>query len=144
MRDAAPTASTRSAVPTDENPRGPLAIDNQLDTYWSTQNYYDGKLNKAGTGLYLDANPGTAGAGPARRRAHPRVHRHHLRRATQRRRSRWPELGLDRVSAATTVTATAAEHPAHQRDASLPLLPVWITNLGSNHSVQLDELTLYR
>jgi eukaryotic-like serine/threonine-protein kinase len=34
------------------------AIDGDLGTYWATQQYYSGKLQKAGVGLYVDARPG--------------------------------------------------------------------------------------
>jgi serine/threonine-protein kinase len=37
-----------------------LAIDGQLGTAWSTQQYYDGTLGKPGVGLYVDARPGVA------------------------------------------------------------------------------------
>jgi serine/threonine-protein kinase len=35
-----------------------LAIDSDLSTSWSTDQYYSGSLQKAGVGLYLDTNPG--------------------------------------------------------------------------------------
>jgi serine/threonine-protein kinase len=37
-----------------------LAIDGQLNTGWSTQQYYDHTLGKPGVGLYVDASPGVA------------------------------------------------------------------------------------
>ena len=46
-------------TPADEAPNASLAVDNQLGTYWDTQQYYDDKLDKAGTGIYVDASPGT-------------------------------------------------------------------------------------
>src|SRR5581483_5563725 len=41
--------------PTDEHPNANLAIDNQPNTFWNTQNYYSHPptLNKAGVGLYV-------------------------------------------------------------------------------------------
>ncbi|HUZ29604.1 MAG TPA: protein kinase, partial [Solirubrobacteraceae bacterium] len=44
--------------PLDEAPNASLAIDNAPNTYWDTQLYFDHKLEKAGTGLYVDASPG--------------------------------------------------------------------------------------
>ncbi len=35
-----------------------LAIDGARSTFWSTQQYYSGSLQKAGVGLYVDAKPG--------------------------------------------------------------------------------------
>src|SRR5437588_501773 len=45
--------------PTNETPNADLAIDDQLGTYWDTQQYYDHKLDKAGTGIYVNFGPGT-------------------------------------------------------------------------------------
>ncbi|HEY1508354.1 MAG TPA: protein kinase, partial [Solirubrobacteraceae bacterium] len=39
--------------PTYEHLDANLAIDNQVNTAWTTQTYFDGTLNKAGVGLYL-------------------------------------------------------------------------------------------
>ena len=36
------------------------AIDNDLNTAWQTQQYYDYSLDKPGVGLYIDAKPGTS------------------------------------------------------------------------------------
>jgi serine/threonine-protein kinase len=46
---------------TPENPTSAaLAIDGDTGTSWTTQQYYDLKLNKPGVGLYVDASPGVA------------------------------------------------------------------------------------
>jgi eukaryotic-like serine/threonine-protein kinase len=48
--------------PEDEN-RVQNVVDNDPNTFWSTEQYYSGTLKKAGgvgTGLYLDASPGVA------------------------------------------------------------------------------------
>src|SRR5947209_1463527 len=47
------------ATPVDETPNASLAVDNDLSTFWYTQHYYDHKLDKTGTGIYLNARPGT-------------------------------------------------------------------------------------
>jgi serine/threonine-protein kinase len=36
-----------------------LAIDGNRNTAWATEQYYAGKLEKPGVGIYVDANPGT-------------------------------------------------------------------------------------
>src|SRR5581483_3315753 len=45
--------------PLDEHPNANLAIDNQPNTFRTTQNYYSRALQKAGVGIYVDAKPGT-------------------------------------------------------------------------------------
>jgi serine/threonine-protein kinase len=45
--------------PTDEAPNAGLAIDGDTNTAWVTQQYYSRVLQKAGVGIYVDANPGT-------------------------------------------------------------------------------------
>jgi serine/threonine protein kinase len=36
-----------------------LAIDNNINTAWTTETYYDHSLDKPGVGIYIDATPGT-------------------------------------------------------------------------------------
>ncbi len=43
--------------PKDEHAGAGLTIDNDPNTYWSTQHYLGGNLGKAGVGIYLDAAP---------------------------------------------------------------------------------------
>ncbi len=126
--------------PKDESPRAPLAIDNQLDTYWSTQTYYDGRLDKPGTGIYLTANPGTAARVLVVVTGTPgftaTVYASNAAPAYS-----WPSSAWTQVSTSRTIS--------HQQSITLTsgsrryrYWLLWITNLGSNHSVQLDELTL--
>jgi serine/threonine-protein kinase len=129
--------------PKDENPRAPLAIDNQLDTSWNTQTYYDGKLDKAGTGLYLAADPGTA-ARVLRVVSSTPGFTATVYAANATPTFSWPNSAWTAVSPPTKVSA-------HQQNLRLTsgshryrYWLLWITDLGSNHSVQLDELTLYR
>jgi serine/threonine-protein kinase len=44
--------------PSDEHPNPGLAVDNDPNTYWSTQHYNNADLAKPGTGIYVDAAPG--------------------------------------------------------------------------------------
>jgi eukaryotic-like serine/threonine-protein kinase len=127
--------------PTDETPNSGLAVDNQLGTYWDTQQYYDHKLNKAGTGIYVNASPGTTAEKLriidktpgftatiyARRDPPP---------------TRWPDPGWTEVSAPVTIGS----------DTSIPLTSVntrysyylvWITSLGGNEQLAIDEIALY-
>jgi serine/threonine protein kinase len=130
-------------TPKDENPRGPLAIDNQLDTFWNTQTYYAGKLGKAGTGLYLVANPGTA-ARVLRVVSGTPGFTATVYAANTEPPLTWPNSAWTAVSSATKVTARHRNIELTSGTRRFRYWLLWITNLGSNHSVQLDELTLYR
>jgi serine/threonine-protein kinase len=46
-------------LPHDEHPDAALAIDNDPNTAWTTQDYYTEQLDKTGVGIYVDAKPGT-------------------------------------------------------------------------------------
>jgi hypothetical protein len=131
------------ASPSDEAPNANLAIDNDPNTYWRTQYYYDDTLNKAGTGLYVDAAPGTTAK--------------ELRIVTDTpgftvtiyaRNSppplRWgPGSGWTRISSPTKVrssTSIVLDSGATRYRYFL----VWITRLGHQEYVDLNEVTLYR
>jgi serine/threonine-protein kinase len=128
--------------PTDESPHAPLAIDGQPGTYWDTQQYYDGKLEKAGTGIYVNASPGT----PARalkiidntpgftatvyaRVSSPPV--------------RWPDSGWVKVSGPTTV-ASSTRIRLNTGGKRYDYYLVWITDLGQHQQLAIDQITLYR
>jgi serine/threonine-protein kinase len=128
--------------PKDESPRAPLAIDNQPDTSWSTQTYYDGKLDKAGTGIYITTSPGTTARVLRIVTGTPgfaaTIYASNATPAAQ-----WPSPSWTQVSTSTKM--------ARQQSVSLTsgvkryrYWLVWITNLGTNHSVQLAEITIYR
>jgi eukaryotic-like serine/threonine-protein kinase len=129
--------------PRDENPRAPLAIDNQLDTSWNTQTYYDGKLDKAGTGIYLAANPGTTARVLRVVTSTPgftaTVYASNTKPAYS-----WPSSAWAAVSTASTVASRQQNVRLSTASRRYRYWLVWITKLGSNHSVKLDELTLYR
>jgi serine/threonine-protein kinase len=131
--------------PTYERPEAPLAIDNDLSTYWSTQQYYDRKLDKAGTGLYVDARPGITGRA-LRIVTNTPGFTVTIYGANSTPTYTWPNPAWTPVSAPTTIAARA---PSSQ---SVSLTSggkryrywlVWITNLGSNESVELNEVALY-
>jgi eukaryotic-like serine/threonine-protein kinase len=128
--------------PTDEHPNASLAVDNQLGTYWSTQIYYDHKLDKAGTGIYVDAKPETTARvlkiitnTPgftvtiyARHNAPP---------------IKWPDPGWTQVSAATKVASTQ-NIQLSSGSTSYRYWLVWITDLGGRPSLGIDEVVLYK
>jgi eukaryotic-like serine/threonine-protein kinase len=129
--------------PKDESPRAPLAIDNQLDTYWSTQTYYDGRLDKAGTGIYVSASPGTTARVLRVVSGTPGLTATVYASNTAPSYT-WPDPAWTAVSAATTISRQQQSIPLTSGSTRYRYWLFWITNLGSNHSVQLDELTLYR
>jgi serine/threonine-protein kinase len=130
--------------PSNEAPDPGLAIDNQPGTYWRTQQYYDHKLDKAGTGIYLNASSG--GGTTARRLqitdATPGFEVTIYARETPPP-LRWPDPGWTRVSSPTLVGTnklirlTAGHHRYNY-------YLVWITNLDGHEQLAIDELTLYR
>jgi serine/threonine-protein kinase len=131
--------------PSDEAPNASLAIDNQLGTYWDTQQYYDHKLDKAGTGIYInfgtrspdgtpgrflriiDATPGFTVTIYARHDAPP---------------PRWPDPGWTAVSAPTVVGQNTSI-PLTSGNTRYRYFLVWITNLGGHEQLSLDEIVLY-
>jgi serine/threonine-protein kinase len=128
--------------PIDESPNASLAIDNQLGTYWDTQHYYDDKLDKAGTGIYLNASPGVAarelrvidatpgfGVTIYARNDTPPV--------------RWPDPGWTQLSSPTVVAKTTTI-PLGTASRTYRYYLVWITSLGGHQQLAIDELTLYK
>jgi eukaryotic-like serine/threonine-protein kinase len=131
--------------PTDESPNPSLAIDNQPSTYWQTQHYYSPLASiKAGVGLYVDANPGT----PARELRimtgtpgfTATIYARHDAPPIK-----WPDPGWVQVSSGpVTVGKSTTTIPLNTARTSYRYYLVWITSLGSNQAVQLNEVTLYR
>jgi serine/threonine-protein kinase len=128
--------------PSDEHPDAELAIDNQPNTFWNTQTYYSGTLNKAGVGIYLDARPRTTARLLRVTTATPGFTATIYARTTPPP-LKWPDPGWTAVSPATKINA-------HQvitlSSASTPYryYLVWITSLGQHNTLAIDELTLYR
>jgi serine/threonine-protein kinase len=127
--------------PQNEHPDASLAIDNDRTTHWTTQRYVNANLGKAGTGIYLDASPGTAARvlqvftdTPgwkatiyARNDTPPLV---------------WPNQGWTLIAPSATVTRQRSIQLATAGTRYKYYL-VWITSLGGNPSVDINELTLY-
>ena len=107
--------------PTDEHPDASLAIDNQPGTSWNTQTYYDDTLDKAGVGLYVDANPGTTARVLRVTTATPGFTATVYARDTKPP-LRWPDPGWAQISAPTN-DRRQARHQADERHDPVPLLP---------------------
>ena len=131
-------------TPSDEGPNPGLAIDDQPNTYWRTQEYYDHKLApKAGTGIYLNASPGGGTVARALRitDATPGFWVAIYARNSQPP-LRWPDPGWVRLSPRTRVhTNTLIPLSGAQR---YRYFLVWITGLGGHEQLAIDQLTLYR
>jgi serine/threonine-protein kinase len=130
--------------PTNETPNASLAIDNQLGTVWDTQQYYDHRLDKAGTGIYLnfagstegttarsiriiDLTPGFTATIYARHNPPP---------------IRWPAPGWTQISATTTVGSNTSI-PVSAASTPYRYYLVWITSLGGHEQLSIDEIVLY-
>jgi eukaryotic-like serine/threonine-protein kinase len=119
-----------------------LAIDGQLDTKWTTESYQNANLGKAGVGLYVDANPGTTAralvidtdtpgfsAQIFARDGHPPL--------------TWPDPGWHLIGTVNRVKRRQ-DVPLTSGSTRYRYFLVWITNLGPNNQVSLNELALYR
>jgi eukaryotic-like serine/threonine-protein kinase len=129
--------------PQDESPNAPLAIDNDLSTYWTTQMYYDHKLDKLGTGLYVDARPGTAARALEIDTDTPGFTvTIYARNGTPT--YTWPSPQWRPVSTPTTIARMRQSISLTSAGARYRYWLVWITKLGGNETVHLNEVTLYK
>jgi serine/threonine protein kinase len=132
-------------TPSDETPNGSFAIDDQLGTYWDTQQYYDRRLNKAGTGIYVNfgtrSKQGTAAKDLELIDATPgftvTIFARHDRPPI-----RWPDSGWTRVSASTQV-GRKTTIPLSGGSTRYRYYLVWITSLGHHEQLSIDEIAVY-
>ena len=129
--------------PPDETPNAALAVDNQVGTFWDTQQYYDHKLDKAGTGIYVNASPGTSARALRIIDVTPGF------RVTIYARNNTPPLlappgnGWTQVSSPRTVGASTSI-PLNSASTSYRYFLVWITSLGGHEQLSIAEVTLYK
>ncbi len=129
--------------PQNERPYAPLAIDNDTTTYWSTQIYYDRVLNKAGTGLYVDAAPRTV-ARELRIITNTPGFTVTIYASNQTPTYTWPNPAWVPASQSTAITQHQQQITLTSGSTSYRYWLVWITALGPNKTVQLNEVTLYK
>jgi tRNA A-37 threonylcarbamoyl transferase component Bud32 len=128
--------------PTNETPNAGLAIDGLPNTYWDTQQYYAHKLEKAGTGIYVNASPGVAARAIRIQDATPGFPvTIYARRSPPP--MGWPEPGWVKVSTYTRVGANTLIR-LHTGGTLYSYYLVWITGLGGHEQLAIGELTLYR
>jgi serine/threonine-protein kinase len=128
--------------PLDEHPDAALAIDNQPNTVWDTQNYYSRTLQKAGVGLYIDARPGTTARVMRVMTQTPGFNATVYARNTPPPPSSWPDPGWTKVSAQTLVSRRTDIRLTASARYRYYLL--WITSLGGHNQLAISEITLYR
>jgi serine/threonine-protein kinase len=129
--------------PLDEAPNASLAIDNTSGTYWDTQLYFDHKLEKAGTGLYVDASPGVVAKQLRIIDATPGFTVTIYARSDPPPATAVPPSGWTQVSASTQVGSSTAI-PLNTQGTSYRYYLVWITDIGGHEQLSVDEVTLYR
>ena len=129
--------------PPDEHPDAELAIDNQPDTYWHTQIYYDHKLEKPGTGIYVDAKPGTTASVLQVITSTPGFTGTIYGRSTPPP-LKWPDPGWTQVSAPITIAATKQEIQLTSGNTPYRYYLMWITDLGGQTTLAIAEITLYK
>jgi serine/threonine-protein kinase len=129
--------------PPDETANAGNAIDNQLNTYWDTQQYYDRKLDKAGTGIYVNASPGTSARVLRILDVTPGFNVTIYARDDAPPLRAPPGNGWTQVSSPTTVgrdTKIQLTGGSNQYRYYL----VWITSIGAHEQLSFDEIVLYR
>jgi serine/threonine protein kinase len=131
--------------PKDEAPNAALAIDGDPNTYWRTQYYYDDQLGKAGTGLYLDAAPRTTASEMVIDTDTPGFYVTIYARDS-RPPMAWPAPGWTKISPSTRIGASRHGQAIRLSSAHTPFryFLIWITSLGGQEYVDLNEVTLYR
>ncbi len=120
-----------------------LAIDNNVNTAWTTQTYDNAVLGKAGVGIFLDAYPGTAARVLQILTATPGWNATIYARNDTPPGDRGPPAGWTRLGGANDVKPKQRIRLSTD-GARYRYYLVWITNLGSHTQVAIKELTLYR
>jgi serine/threonine protein kinase len=133
-----------SGPPTQNPNEVGLAIDNNPNTAWTTEIYYDDALGKPGVGLYVDARPGVAASTMTLDTSTPGY------AATIYARTTAPNPNVfDPGPRGWVKVATVPDvHPTQQIHLATDGVRyryylVWITALGRHDSVAINEIALY-
>jgi eukaryotic-like serine/threonine-protein kinase len=130
--------------PINEHPDAGLAIDNQPNTFWDTQNYFSKSLQKAGVGLYLDASPGTTAKVMRVMTDTPGFNATVYARDTVPPPTTWPNPGWTKISALTLMAHKRTDIHLTASSTRYRYYLLWITSLGGHSQLAIDEVTLYR
>ncbi len=126
------------------NSQSGLAIDGNVNTAWTTQQYYSGQLGKPGVGLYVNASPGTAARKVVIDTVTPGFAAtiyatNSAPSAANFGASGWVDVGSAQ-SVARRQSITLSSGTTRYR-----YFLVWITKLpATSQSVSLNEISLYR
>jgi eukaryotic-like serine/threonine-protein kinase len=121
-----------------------LAIDNNRNTAWTTETYFNGLQSKPGVGLYVSASPGIAARSMVIDTVTPGFEVQIYGRRTPPNPNTFDvgPTGWVRVGGAVSVHATQTIR-LHTAGVSYRYYLVWITNLGPNPYAALNEVALY-
>jgi tRNA A-37 threonylcarbamoyl transferase component Bud32 len=130
-------------TPNYEHQDAGLAVDNDPNTGWPTQQYYSRTLgSKAGIGIYVDANPGIEARMVRILTATPGWSATIYGR-TDSPPVKWPDAGWHEVGGPSTVAHTQ-DIPLATEGSPYRYYLVWITSLGGNEQLLINEITLYK
>jgi serine/threonine-protein kinase len=120
-----------------------LAIDNQLDTKWTSETYQNGNLGKPGVGIYLDASPGTSARAMRIDTDTPGFAAQVYARTTSPPMT-WPDPGWHLIGSAQHVGKRRFDIKLSSGATRYRYYLMWITNLNGIDQVAINELALYR
>ena len=118
-----------------------LAIDRQPDTAWTTETYQGNQLGKAGVGLYLDVSPGASARTLRIDTATPEFTFQVYASNTQPVLT-WPNKSWHLVGSAASVKKRD-DIQLSTDSVKYRYYLMWITSLGPNDQIAINELALY-
>jgi serine/threonine-protein kinase len=121
-----------------------LAIDNNRNTAWTTETYFNGLQSKPGVGLYVSASPGVAARSMVIDTATPGFEVQIYGRSSPPNPNTFDvgPAGWVRLGGAVSVHSTQTIR-LHTAGAKYRYYLVWITNLGPHPYDALNEVALY-
>ena len=129
--------------PKDENPNAGLAIDGDVNTAWLTQDYYSGQLQKAGVGLYVDADPGTIAHEIVIYTKTPGWNAQIYGENGAPNMDAWDPGPNSWVLVGSANDVTKKQQIALSTTTRYRYYLVWITSLGPHQQIAINEIALY-